>query len=258
MPGADPAHPEAAVRLEGLVRRRGERLVLRDLTLVVPAGTTVALLGPNGAGKSTLLRVLAALMRPTAGVCRVLGHELPAGRHELRGRVGYLAHEPMLYRDLTVRENLLHRARLLGLDARRGDGDRAPRPGGDDAPRPAAGARARVDQLLEATDLVHRADFPVHALSRGLTQRTTAAATLLADPELLLLDEPLANLDPSASARLGALLGPRAGRTRIVAGHDPEAAMAEAQIVLGLRDGAPALLATPDTVTDAQIGALYA
>jgi ABC-type multidrug transport system ATPase subunit len=257
MPGADPAQPEAAVRLEGLVRRRGERLVLRDLTLVVPTGTTVALLGPNGAGKSTLLRVLAGLMRPTAGICRVLGHDLPAGRHDLRGRVGYLAHESMLYRDLTVRENLLHRARLLGLDVRPRAADAGGRPAADAAPGP-VGARARVQELLEATDLVGRADFPVQALSRGLTQRTTAAATLLADPELLLLDEPLANLDPSASTRLAALLGPRPGRTRIVAGHDPDAAMAEAQIVLGLRDGAPALLATPGTVTDAQIGALYA
>jgi heme exporter protein A len=236
MPGPEGAHPDAAVRLEGLTRRRGERLVLSDLTLVVPVGVTVALLGPNGAGKSTLLRVLAGLMRPTAGVCSVLGHALPGDRHGLRGRVGYLAHEPMLFRDLTVRENLVHRARLLRVG---------------DVP-------ARVGDLLDATGLRRRADFPVHALSRGLTQRTTAAATLLGDPELLLLDEPLANLDPAAAAQLGELLGPRPGRTRVVAGHDPEAALAEAQIVLGLRDGAPALLATPGDVTPAQLRELYA
>ncbi|MGX6450128.1 ATP-binding cassette domain-containing protein, partial [Patulibacter sp. S7RM1-6] len=200
------AGPDPAIHLRGLVRRRGERLVLRDLALDVPVGATLALLGPNGAGKSTLLRVLAGLMRPSRGTCVVLGRALPGERAGVRGRVGYLAHEAMLYRDLTVRENLEHRARLLRVG-------------------PPTAVAPRVDALLDACGLRRRAAFPVHALSRGLTQRTAAAATLLADPELLLLDEPLANLDPAGTADLGALLGPRAAadgrpaRTRVVAGH---------------------------------------
>ncbi|MCK9250420.1 MAG: ATP-binding cassette domain-containing protein [Solirubrobacteraceae bacterium] len=238
--GADPG-PDPAVALDGLVRRRGERLVLRDVTLDVAAGTTLALLGPNGAGKSTLLRVLAGLLRPSRGGCRVLGHELPRDRRALGGRVAYLAHEPMLYRDLTVRQNLEHRARLLRV------------------------APARVEALLEATGLERRAGFPVQALSRGLTQRAAAAATMLADPDLLLLDEPLANLDPTATARLRDLLAPTSptaadptrARTRIVAGHDPDAALAEADLVLGLRDGRVALLAPPSAITDVEIGELY-
>lgn len=216
-----------------VARRRGERMVLRDLTLELPAGGTLALLGPNGAGKSTLLRLLAGLMRPSAGTCEVLGCALPKQRSGIRGRIGYLAHEPMLYRDLTVRENLVHRARLLRVPV------------------------ARVDELLAATDLTPRAAFPVHALSRGLTQRTSVAIALLGNPELLLLDEPLANLDPHAAQRLDDLIGPRPGRTRVIAGHDPEAAIAAADLVLGLRVGRPTLLSTPDRITDGEIGALY-
>lgn len=248
--------PPLAIELEALVRRRGERLVLRDLDLALPVGGTLALLGPNGAGKSTLLRVLAGLMRPSRGTCRVLGVTLPGERSRLRGRVGYLAHEPMLYRDLSVRENLVHRARLLRVPAE------------------------RVDAMLDATDLRKRAAFPVRALSRGLTQRASAASVLLGDPELLLLDEALANLDPTASVRLHELLGPTrlavadapgpegAGsadggaaaprpRTRVIAGHDPDAALAEADLVLGLRDGRPVLLGRPAEISDAEIGELY-
>jgi heme exporter protein A len=232
VPSSSPTETPA-VRLVDVTRRRGERLVLRDLTLELPAGGTLALLGPNGAGKSTLLRLLAGLMRPSAGTCEVLGSSLPKQRAEIRGRVGYLAHEPMLYRDLTVRENLVHRARLLRVPV------------------------GRVDELLAATELTQRAAFPVHALSRGLTQRTSAALALLGDPELLLLDEPLANLDPHAAERLDALLAARPTRSRVIAGHDPDAAIAAADLVLGLRAGRPALLATPDRITDAQIGDLY-
>src|SRR4051794_10014888 len=95
-----------AVDCEQLGRAYGDRVVLRDLTLTVPAGATLAVFGPNGAGKTTLLRILATLLRPHAGRTTVLGRELPRDGWAVRGRLGLLAHEPLLYRDLTARENL--------------------------------------------------------------------------------------------------------------------------------------------------------
>jgi heme exporter protein A len=145
----------APVVCEGLGRAYGERVVLHDLDLTVPAGSTLAVFGPNGAGKTTLLRILATLLRPHAGRAVVLGHVLPREGWAVRGRLGLLAHEPMLYRDLTARENLRYHARLhrVGFE--------------------------RVEALLEAVGMRLRADEPVRTLSRGMTQRVAVCRAVL-------------------------------------------------------------------------------
>jgi len=104
-----------AIELAGLTRRYGERVALQDITLTLPAGATLVVFGPNGAGKSTLLRVLATLLRPHAGTVRVLGRALPDEGWAVRGRIGLLGHAPLLYRDLSGRENLAFHARLHGV-----------------------------------------------------------------------------------------------------------------------------------------------
>jgi len=204
--------------------------VLEGVTLTLPAGATLVVFGPNGAGKSTLLRILATLLRPTVGVARVLGHELPRESWAVRGRIGLLGHEPMLYRELTGRENLRFHARLHRV--------------GD----------ARVAELLDAVNMGPRADEPVSTLSRGMVQRLAVARAVLHDPELLLLDEPRANLDPAAADLIDPLL---AGRTRVLTSHDPAGGLAEADFALGLRGGRVALCAPAAELDAATIGALY-
>ena len=228
----------AAIELDGLTRRYGERVALDEVTLRVPAGATLVVFGPNGAGKSTLLRVLATLLRPHAGSVRVLGHELPAEGWAVRGRVGLLGHEPLVFSDLSGRENLRFHARLHGL------------------PTPAA--TARVQAVLEAVGMQARADDPVAELSRGMVQRLAVARAVLHEPELLLLDEPLANLDPAAVAQVMPLLGRGSGRTRVLTSHDPVGGLVGADLALGLRAGRAQLLARAADVTPAQIAALYA
>ena len=115
------------IELEAVERRFGERVALAGVSVRVEEGQTLVVLGPNGAGKTTLLRVLAGLLRPHAGEARVLGASLPGEAWRLRGKVGLVAHEPLLYRDLTPRENLRFHARLHGVDAARVD-DRARTP----------------------------------------------------------------------------------------------------------------------------------
>jgi heme exporter protein A len=225
--------PPAAIELEGLARHYGERVALRGVTVSVPSGSTLVVFGPNGAGKSTLLRILATLLSPHAGTARVLGRALPREGWAVRGRVGLLGHAPLLYRDLTARENLRFHARLHGV------------------------GRARVEDLLEQVEMTLRADDPVRELSRGMVQRVAVCRAVLHDPEVLLLDEPRANLDPAASELVEPLVGAIAGRTRVITSHDPEGGLAEADMALGLRGGEPALLAPARDVTAAEIGALY-
>jgi ABC-type multidrug transport system ATPase subunit len=220
-----------AIELEGLERRYGERVALAGITVTLPVGATLAVLGPNGAGKSTLLRVLATLLRPHGGRARVLGRALPDEGWAVRGRIGLLGHEAMLYRDLTARENLRYHARLHGVPA------------------------ARIEELLSAAGLELRGDEPIRTLSRGMVQRLAICRAVLHDPELLLLDEPVSHLDPAAVALLEPLL---AGRTRVVATHDVAGALEQADVVLGLRAGRQALAAPAGQVDRTQLGGLYA
>ena len=206
----------AAIELDGLERRYGERVALAGVSARVEAGQTLAVLGGNGAGKTTLLRVLAGLLRPHGGSVRVLDAELPRERWKLPGNVGYLGHDPLLYRDLSGRENLRYHARLHGT------------------------APERVDTVLEQVGMERRADDPVRELSRGMVQRIAVARAVLHEPPLLLLDEPRANLDPAAADMLEPLIGRASGRTRVLVSHDVAGALAEADVVLRLKRGHPA------------------
>ncbi|MEA2141189.1 MAG: heme exporter protein, partial [Solirubrobacteraceae bacterium] len=127
----------AGVQVEGLSRHYGEREALDGVSLSLSEGQTLVVFGPNGAGKTTLLRVLATLLRPHAGEVRVLGSRLPGDAWAVRGRIGLLGHEPLLYRELTARENLRFHARLHDV------------------------AAGRVEELLARVRLEHRADEPL-------------------------------------------------------------------------------------------------
>ena len=222
-----------ALELVELARNYGERRVLSGVSLTLQAGETLVVFGPNGSGKTTLLRVLATLLRPHGGDVRVLGRKLPEEGWAVRGRIGMLGHEPMLYRELSARENLLYHARLH---------DRPP---------------ARVSEVLERVGMSERADEPLRTLSRGMVQRVAIARTVLHDPELLLLDEPYAHLDPAARELVDPLLCAEEQRTRVISSHDPSGGLEEADLVLGLRAGRVAVLRERAAVRSAELVELY-
>jgi heme exporter protein A len=216
-----PGRPEAeagtslpAIEARGLRREFGDRVALADLDFRLAAGESLAVLGPNGSGKSTLLRILAGLLRPSGGEVAVLGCSLPRQTHLIRGRIGYLGHEPLLYRDLSADENLQLAAALNGIEA--------------------SEAEARIGQLLEAVGMSRRAHDRVAELSAGMRQRVDVCRAVLHDPALLLLDEPDAHLDTEARRLIEPLIATGERRSRVLVSHDREAAAAGADAVLEL------------------------
>jgi heme exporter protein A len=179
------------IRGRRLEKRYGRKRVLTGVDVVVPEGGFAVVTGPNGSGKTTLLRLLAGLASPTRG-------SLDVGVD--RSRLGYLAHEPLVYRELTAVENLDLYGRLYRMPER----------------------RERIGMLLERFSLWDARNERVSTYSRGMTQRLALCRTLLHEPELLVLDEPYSALDDDGSSVLDRELDALAGRrTLVVATHDP-------------------------------------
>ena len=206
--------PSGAIVVRGLAREYGDRLALNGIDFHLEAGRTLAVLGPNGSGKSTLLRILATLLQPSRGEVTIFGNELPKEAWKLHARIGYLGHVPLLYEDLTGRENLEFHAKLHGLDK--------------------ATAAERIDSDLEVMEMSHRANDRISGFSAGMKQRIAVCRAVLHRPDLLLLDEPDSNLDPEGRDLSRKLIGPGEGRTRVLVSHEPERARAEADHVLEL------------------------
>jgi heme exporter protein A len=163
--------PDRAIEAQGLGKRFGIRWVLRGVTLDVARGEAAALLGPNGSGKSTILRIIGTLLRPNAGMATVNGLDIVHDASNVRGQIGYLAHTPGLYEDLTARENLQFAANMLGLP------------------------RSLAESSLERVGLASVATNRVRGFSAGMQRRLALARLIMRSPKVLLLDEPYSNLD---------------------------------------------------------------
>ena len=207
--------PGAAAEAQGLWKYFGDYAALRDVSLSVAPGATLALIGRNGAGKTTLLRLFAGLSRAGRGSVLLAG--LNPRESQARRRVGWLGHGISLYEDLSATENLRLFAELYGVA------------------EPAATARAWIERV----NMRHAADGLIREFSRGMRQRIALARAFLHDPELLLLDEPFTSLDDRAIALLQSLMreATARGRTVIMSTHQLREALELATSVALLARG---------------------
>lgn len=173
---------DRAIEARGLGKRFGIQWVLRGVTLDVGRGQTAALLGPNGSGKSTVLRILGTLLKPNAGTATVNGLDIVRDAISVRAQIGYLAHTPGLYDDLTARENLQFAADMLGLP------------------------HSLIDGSLEQVGLAAMARSRVRGFSAGMQRRLSLARLMMRNPKVLLLDEPYANLDEDGVALMNSFI----------------------------------------------------
>ena len=187
------------VDLQGVARAFGRVVAISELTVNVPRGSVAVLLGPNGAGKTTAIRLITGALRPQKGTVRVFGADPLSSGESIRQRCGVVAAKPALYDRLTGRDNLKYAAELYGV------------PGGD----------APIDEAADRFGISGALDLRVGGYSTGMKSRLALARAILHDPELLLLDEPTAGLDPEASRAVLALIDWMAstGKTVVMCTH---------------------------------------
>jgi ABC-2 type transport system ATP-binding protein len=171
-----------AVEADGLVKVFGEQRAVDGVSLAVPQGSVYGVLGPNGAGKTTTIRMLATLLRPDGGSARIFGHDVVAEPTAVRSLVGVTGQYASVDEDLSATENLIIFSRLLGLSR--------------------ADSRRKAVELLEEFDLTEAASKPLKNFSGGMRRRLDLAASLIATPPLLFLDEPTTGLDPRTRAQM--------------------------------------------------------
>ncbi len=209
------SQPDRAIVVSALGKRFGARWVLRGVSLEVSRGEVVGLLGPNGSGKSTVLRIVGTLLKPNAGTAVVNGLDVVRDASGVRGDVGYLAHTPGLYDDLTARENLRFAADMLGVPY------------------------TSVMVTLERVGLDRVADNRVRGFSAGMQRRLALARLILRNPRVLLLDEPYSNLDAEGVGLVNSVITGivRAGGAALVALHELAPARAMLDRTLTLAEG---------------------
>jgi heme exporter protein A len=226
------------IETKALAKNFGLKRVLRGVELAIGPGELAVLLGPNGAGKTTLLRILATLMRPSAGRVSLAGWKLPAGATQARQQLGVVSHHPLLYGDLTAEENLRFYARLYGL----------------------AGPAERIAHRLTQVGLAARRHDLVRTYSRGMQQRLALARAMLHDPQVLLFDEPYTGLDQDSADMLDDLLRGAAeqGCAVLMTTHDLPRGLALASQVLILARGVIAFSARRGEYDPAEFTRTYA
>jgi len=188
-----------AIRLEGLSKQLGEREVLRGVSFIAKQGDVFGYLGPNGAGKTTTIRILLGLLRPTSGRATILGEDV--SRDEARRKVGFVLESDGLYDNKTAEENLWYYARIYGM----------------------AEPAERIDRILDLVELRDRARDKVGTYSKGMRQRLALARAMTHDPELLVLDEPTAGVDPSGQIEVREVIlnmAHKEGKTIFLSSHN--------------------------------------
>jgi ABC-2 type transport system ATP-binding protein len=217
-----------AVRLENVTKTFGSHVAVDDLSLAVPPGTVYGFIGPNGSGKTTTLRMIMHILHPDRGTITVLGKNTFEAAND---RVGYLPEERGLYRQMKVRDLLRFYAELKGM----------------------RDCRAAIDAWLERLGLSVWADKKVQALSKGMSQKVQFIATVVARPELVLLDEPFSGLDPvNAEVLREAVLGlKREGTTVIFSTHDMAVAEQLCDFIFMIYKGKKVLDGTLESIQEA-------